>query len=204
MSPSTTMADPRQGADQPALPQPGDNQLEGTHPMTIAAANVTFPSPTFDPYAHISAESIYSAPPPLSRPKSLLQTLPTVSHSNDAENDSYSLKRGSNTTPKAVSSNEVRVSLSSHAGSGGEPRSRPVTEAQECIVSVPISDAGNAGCYSSEDMDRSVLEDLQVKAPPSNDRSIGSIKLVVFFLFAFLSLSRVEKGATIGSDQRHP
>ena len=73
-----------------------------------------------------------------------------------------------------MSSNEARVSLPIPEGGGGEPRSRPVTGThEECIVSVPISAAGNAGSYSSEDMDRTVLEDVQVKTPPSNDRYSG-------------------------------
>jgi hypothetical protein len=172
LSPSTTMVNARPGADQPALPQPGDDEQQGAHPMTIATANDAFPSPTFDPYTRFPAESLYSAPLPLSQSQSLPQVLPsTTSHSSNAENEPY--KCGSNTTPTAVSSNEARVSLPSHEGSGEEPRSSPVTGAEECIVSVPISATGNTGCYSSEDMDRTALEGVEVKTPPSDDRYIG-------------------------------
>lgn len=137
--------------------------------MTMTAANVAFPSPTFDPYTHFPAESIYSAPPPLSQPQPLPQTLPSTA----SENKPYGLKYGSNVTPTAVSSSESRVNLPCYEGSNGEPRSRPVTGAhEECIVSVPRGDARGAGCYSSEDMDRTLLEDVQVKTPPSNDGSI--------------------------------
>ena len=102
------MAEP----DQPALPQPGDDQQQGAHPLTVAVPNPAFPSPTFDPYACSSAESIYSAPPPLSQPQSLPQTLPsTASHSNNAEHQLYSLKYGSNIGPTAMSSNETKMSL---------------------------------------------------------------------------------------------
>jgi hypothetical protein len=172
MPPSTTMADPRRGADQPAPPQPGDDQQQGLHPMTVAAANVALASPTFDLYARLTHD--YSTLPPLSQLQSPSQTLPsTTSHSNNAENVPYSLTCGSNTTPTVVSSNEARVSLPSREGSGGEPKSRPVTGAhEECVISVPISATGNAVCYSSEDMDRTVLEDVQVKTSPSNDISI--------------------------------
>ena len=178
MPPSTTMADPRQGADQLALPQPGDDQQQGAHPMTMVTSNVGFPSPTCDPYAPFPAESMYSAPL-LSKPQSLpyqLQSLPqtlpsAASHSNYGESN---LKCSSNAAPTAVSSDEARVSLPSREGSSGEHSSRPVTGArEECVVSVPISAAGNAVRYSSEDIDRTVFEDVQVKAPPSNDRSIG-------------------------------
>jgi hypothetical protein len=73
----------------------------------------------------------------------------------------------------AVSSNEVRVSLSSGEGSDGEPRSRPVTSVRgECIIGVPRSTAGDSECYFSDDMDRSGLEDVQAKAPPSREGSI--------------------------------
>ena len=171
LPPSTTMVDARPGADQP-----GDGQQQGAHPMMMAAANVT-PSLIFDEYARFPAESIYSAPLPLSQSQSLpLQALPsTASHSNNAENESHCLKCGSSTTPTVMSSNEARVSLLSHEGSGGEPRSRPVTGVpKDCIVSVPISAAGNAGCYSSDRMDRTVFEGMEVRTPPYV--SIRSIK----------------------------
>ena len=106
LPPSPTMADPRRGADQPALSQPAGD-------------------PTFDP-------------------------IPTT----------------------ALSSNEVRVSLPSLEGSDSEPKSRPVTR-RESIVSMPRSAVGDSECYFSEDMDRTMLEDVQVKAPPSR---AGSIK----------------------------
>ena len=165
------MVDP----DKPALSQHGDDQQQGAHRVMMAAPNVAFHSPIFDPYTRFPTESIYSASPPLSQPQSLPQTLPsTASHSNNAENKLYSLRYGSNATPMAVSSNEAKASLLSHEGNGGELNSRPVTSAhEECIVGVAISTAGNAGCCSSEDMDsRTVLEDVQVGTPPSNEGSI--------------------------------
>jgi hypothetical protein len=97
----------------------------------------------------------------------------------------------------AMSSNEARVSLPSLEGSGGEPKSRPVTGAQKSVASVPISAAGNAECYSSEDMDRTALEDVQVKAPPSRQRGLSSEYCV--FVVSFLSLSHAD-----GRDDRHP
>ena len=159
------------GVDLPALPQPEDDQQQCAYPMTIAASNVGFPSPTCNPHARFPAESMYSNPP-LSQPQSLpyqFQSPPqrfpsATSHLNYAENGL------SNTPLTAVSSNEARVSLPSREGGGREPRSRPFTGAhEECIVSVPISAAGNPGCYSSEDMDGTVLEDETL---PSNDRYI--------------------------------
>ena len=73
----------------------------------------------------------------------------------------------------AVSSNEVRVTLPAHEDSDGEHRSRPDTRVPgESIVSVPRSTAGDAECYFSEDMDRTVFEDVQAKAPPLRERSI--------------------------------
>ena len=73
----------------------------------------------------------------------------------------------------AVSSNEVRVSLPPHEDSDGEHRSRPDTRVPgESIISVPRSTAGDAERYFSEDMDRTVLEDVQAKAPPLRERSI--------------------------------
>ena len=96
----------------------------------------------------------------------------TTSHSNNGDNEPY--KFGSNTTPTALSSNEARVSLPSLEDSGGEPGSRSAKGAhEECIISIPISDAGNAGCYSSGDMDRALLEDVQVKTQPSDNRFVG-------------------------------
>jgi hypothetical protein len=71
----------------------------------------------------------------------------------------------------AMSSNEVRVSSPSLEGSDGEPKSRPVTRG-ESIASMPRSAAGDAECYFSEDVDRTMLEDVQVKAPPSREGSI--------------------------------
>ena len=73
----------------------------------------------------------------------------------------------------AMSSNEVRVSLPTHEGSDGEHTSRPVTRVcGESIASVPRSTAGDAECYLSEDMNRTVLENVQAKAPPLREGSI--------------------------------
>jgi hypothetical protein len=122
MPPSPTTVDPRRGGDLAALSQRGNGQQQGACP----AANITFPSPTFNP---------------------------------------------SLTT--AVPSNEVRVSLSSGEGSDGEPRSRPVTRVRgESIVGVQRGTAGDAEYDFSEDMDRTVLEDVQAKAPPLREGSI--------------------------------
>lgn len=126
LPPNLTAAGPRRGADQPALHQPGDGQQQGACLTMTAAANIAFPSTTFD-------------------------LIPTT----------------------AVSSNEVRVSLHSREDSDGERRSRPVTRVRgESIVSVSRSTAGDAEYYFSEDMDRNVLQDMQVKAPLSREESI--------------------------------
>jgi hypothetical protein len=170
---------PRAGQSQPLD--------DGPRPTTTAAANVAFPTPAFNPYARFPAESVYSGPPPPSQPEShsyQLQPPPstppsTSSHSNHAENEPYRLKRLSNAVPttavssvgarRPVSSKEVRVNLPS---SDGEPRSRSVTKARgESIVSAPISAAGDAECCFSDDMDRSMLE--EVKAPPSIPESVS-------------------------------
>lgn len=62
--------------------------------------------------------------------------------------------------------------------------SQPVPDDQQqgarstttAIVSVPRSAAGDPGHCFSKDMDRTVLEDEQIKTPPSKDESTGSIK----------------------------
>lgn len=66
------------------------------------------------------------------------------------------------------------MSLPSRESSDGEPRSRPVTRARgESIVTAPISAAGNAECCFSEDMDKTMFEDMQVKSPPSIPESVS-------------------------------
>ena len=67
-----------------------------------------------------------------------------------------------------LSSKEVRVSIPSHESSNGEPGSLPVMRTRgESIVTAPISTAGNAECCFSEDTDKTMFEDLQVKGLPS-------------------------------------
>ena len=53
------------------LSQPVDDQQQGARPTTTPAANIDFPSPTFDPYVRFPVESVYSAPLPPSQPKAL-------------------------------------------------------------------------------------------------------------------------------------
>ena len=82
-------------------------------------------------------------------------------------------QQGARPTTTAVSSNEDGVSLLSLEGSDCEPRSWPIMRVRrESIVGVSRSDAGDAECYFSEDMDRNVLEDVHVRAPPSREGSI--------------------------------
>ena len=127
LPPSPATADPRRGADRPAVAQPaGDSQQQCVRPTTTVATNISFPSITLD-------------------------LIPTT----------------------AMSSNEVRESLPSREGSDIEPGSRPITRVRgESIVSMSRRTAGDAELYASEDMDRPVLEDVQVKAPPSRMGSI--------------------------------
>ena len=127
------------------------------------------------------AELVYSA---LATSAVLLPTPVTAAHSNNAKNELYRLKRLSNAVPttavssvgvrRPVSSKEVRVSLPSRKSSDGEPRSRPVTRTRgESIVTAPISATGNAECCFSEDMDKTMFEDLQVKGLPSIPESVS-------------------------------
>src|SRR6266550_1743011 len=180
LPPSTT--DPRRAAGQNPVPNPLDDHQSLNRPSTPAAANVSFPSPTFDPYARFPAESVYSSP---SQPQPLpyqLQPPPqsppsTASHSNPGENEPYRLKR-LNTTVRPASSKEVRISLPSRELEDGSEldasaRSVPVTRGRgESIVSAPIS----TGDAYSEDLDRSMMEDLKVKPkgqPPSIPESVS-------------------------------
>lgn len=98
----------------------------------------------------------------------------SASHPNNTESKPYEVKCINNAIPvMAVSSNEARVSIPSRKVSNGAPGTSPVTGAHaESIVSVPISAAGDACCFS-EDMGSNVLED---KTPLSKDESIRSIK----------------------------
>ena len=122
-SPTTDLG---RGADKPVLSQPGDGQQQGARPTTTVAANIAFPSSTFD-------------------------SIPTT----------------------AVSPNEVRVSRPVREGSDCEPRSRTVTRVHgDSIVGGSRSAAGDAECNFSDDMDRTVLKDVQIKAPPSREGSI--------------------------------
>ena len=180
--PSSTTADQRRRADQPALPHPGNDddsdQQRDARPTTMAAANVAFPSPTFDSYVRFPTGSVSSAPPPPLQPQSLssrLQPSPQISPSTVSKNQSYELERINNAISKrTMSSNEVGASLPNHEGGGGELSSKPVTRADgESMVRVSISTSGDAGCCVTEDMDVTVLEDM---ISPSNDRSIGSIR----------------------------
>ena len=66
------------------------------------------------------------------------------------------------------------MSLPSCESSDGEHRSWPVMRTcGESIVTAPISTAGNAECCFSEDMDKTMFEDLQVKGPPSIPESVS-------------------------------
>ncbi|KAF8332167.1 hypothetical protein F5887DRAFT_1175202 [Amanita rubescens] len=184
LPPST---DPRRAAGQNPDPNPLDDHQSLNRPSTTAAANVTFPSPTFDPsYSRFPAESVYSSPSHLQPLPYQLQPPPqsppsTASHSNPAENDPYRLKR-LNTSVRPGSSKEVRISLPNRElEDGSEPdfstRSIPVTRGRgESIVSAPISAAGNAECGFSDDMDRTMMEDVKVRSkgqPPSIPESMS-------------------------------
>jgi len=138
-------------------------------PLLLSFSRIPRPLPVYSASTALAASAVLL--PQLQTPPQMPPS--TASHSNNAENELYRLNRLSNAVPTTaassmgtklpVSSQEVRVSLPSHESSDclGPGLLRGPAES---IVTAPICAAHNAECCFSKDIDKTMFEDIQVKA----------------------------------------